>query len=166
VFTKYDTSVTSAVDDAGDDILELEDDEIWAFGEKEADKCFEQALRESSMASLIDRVPIVKVSSQYLVYLASPSILILDIAQERYKATIAKLIEDTDKEIQKYFDVSSHTEPISLAWAVAQRSNVDINIEASIEWVAICCHDIKSNILSAALAGNVCSIPLFGTHSG
>jgi hypothetical protein len=54
-------------------------------------------------------------------------------ADEKYKTTIAKLIEDTDKDIQKHFQASSYTEPTTLSWAVAQRGNVHLNIQASIE---------------------------------
>jgi len=46
---------------------------------------------------------------------------------------IEKLVQVTDREVQHSFHVSLHTTPVSLAWAVAQRGNPEISIEASID---------------------------------
>jgi hypothetical protein len=54
-------------------------------------------------------------------------------AQEKYRDTIAQLIEVTDKAVQEHMQNNFHTEPASLAWAIAQRGNADTNIKASIE---------------------------------
>lgn len=50
-----------------------------------------------------------------------------------HAALIAQLIQTTDEQIVKLLHLPSRTEPVSLAWSVAQRGNVDINITASIE---------------------------------
>jgi hypothetical protein len=50
---------------------------------------------------------------------------------------IEKLVQVTDREVQHSFHVPLHTTPVSLAWAVAQRGNPEVSIEASIEWVYI-----------------------------
>jgi hypothetical protein len=57
------------------------------------------------------------------------------LAQEKYKDTIAQLIDVTDTAVQQHMHDSSHIKPASLAWAIAQRGNADTNIKASIAWV-------------------------------
>lgn len=52
---------------------------------------------------------------------------------------IEQLVQVTDKEVQQYLGIPSHTTPLSLAWAVAQRGNPEVSIEASIESVYIPC---------------------------
>lgn len=56
-------------------------------------------------------------------------------AQEKYKDTIAQLIDVTDTAVQQHMHDGSHIKPTSLAWAIAQRGNADTNIRASIAWV-------------------------------
>jgi hypothetical protein len=43
----------------------------------------------------------------------------------------------TDTEIQKHQGVTSHTNPTSLVWAIAQRADPVTSIKASIEFVLI-----------------------------
>jgi hypothetical protein len=57
-------------------------------------------------------------------------------AQQRYKETIAKLVNITDDEVQRHMFAISHDNPASLAWAVAQRGSSGLNIEASVEYVS------------------------------
>jgi hypothetical protein len=120
--------------------LDLGDDEqIQLSGEKKANEDFER-LCISTVAKTVGKVPITKVSSGY----RKPSQQLIAIrttdtplrylsAQEKYRDTIAQLIEVTDKAVQEHMQNNSHTEPASLAWAIAQRGNADTNIKASIE---------------------------------
>jgi hypothetical protein len=57
------------------------------------------------------------------------------VARPRYKNTLQKLIEATDKEIPRQEGVASYTEALPLNWASAQRGDTDIKFKASVEWV-------------------------------
>jgi predicted GTPase len=114
VFTKYDILVTSEIwkSSRGGSI-----EQDWLDGEEKAKGTFNK-LCVDPLTSAIGEVPIRPVS-----------------AGMRYTDTIKRLIQATDKEIQRQTGVSSHTEPRSLNFSRAQRADNDLKIEASIEWV-------------------------------
>ncbi|KAF8813132.1 hypothetical protein BYT27DRAFT_7131823 [Phlegmacium glaucopus] len=114
VFTKYDVLVNSAILDAMDD-LDLDDDEMLSSGEKKAEENF-KALCANALQKTFGKVPALRVS-----------------IQDKYKHTIAELIEVTDNEVQRSLRDDSHTKPASLAWAIAQRGSSDTSIKASID---------------------------------
>jgi len=115
VFTKYDVLVNSAILETMDDeTLELDDEQVRSFGEKKANETFE-SLCVTTVAKTVGKVPVTKVSTQ-----------------EKYKDTIAHLIDVTDTAVQQHMHDGSHVKPASLAWAIAQRGNADTNIKASI----------------------------------
>jgi len=115
VFTKYDNLVNSAILEVMDDeTLELDDEQVWSFGEEKANETFE-SLCVTTVAKTVGKVPVTKVSTQ-----------------ERYKDTIAKLIDVTDTAVQQHMHDGFHIKPTSLVWAMAQRGNADTNIKASI----------------------------------
>lgn len=47
-----------------DETLELDDEQLWAFGEKKANETFE-SLCVSTVAKTVGKVPVTKVSSKY-----------------------------------------------------------------------------------------------------
>jgi len=116
VFTMYDELVNSVImESIDDDILDLDEEQMWKSGEKKANEVFE-SLCMTTVAKTVGKVPVTKVSTQ-----------------EKYKSTIAKLVEITDETIQLHMHDGSHTQPASLAWAIAQRGNAETNIKASID---------------------------------
>jgi len=115
VFTKYDNLVNSTIMEVMDDeTLELDDEQVWSYGEKKANETFE-SLCVATVAKTLGKVPVTKVSTQ-----------------EKYKDTVAQLIDVTDNAVQQHMHDGSHIKPTSLAWAIAQRGNADTNIKASI----------------------------------
>jgi hypothetical protein len=64
VFTKYDTLVTSLIEQADEAIFEQEDEEIWSYGEGKALTAFNE-LCTNSLIKVGPGVPITKVSSEY-----------------------------------------------------------------------------------------------------
>jgi hypothetical protein len=134
IFTKYDMFVTSAIGAGGDDVAGLDGKQIWRYGEVKAREAVEsQCFRP--WRETLGEVPLVMVSGtqSYLLILLNTSNLL--VAKPRFKNSIQKLIEATDKEMPRQGGVASYTEPVPLNWASAQRGDPDIKIKASVEWV-------------------------------
>ncbi|KAJ7826412.1 hypothetical protein B0H13DRAFT_2440642, partial [Mycena leptocephala] len=112
VFTKYDELVVVAIFNAPD---ELDDEQVQSYGEKKASKAFRK-LCVDPLQETVGNVLLSKVSTK-----------------PRYRQLIEQLIEVTDEEVRRHQREPSHTEPVSLAWAIAQRGNSDTNIQASID---------------------------------
>lgn len=65
VFTKYDNLVNAAILEAmDDDSFGLDDEQVWACGEKKANETFE-SLCVTTVAKTVGKVPVTKVSSGY-----------------------------------------------------------------------------------------------------
>ena len=128
--------VTSAIR-AGDAVARgLGNEQIWLYGEEKANEAFQRLCIEP-LTGTVGKVPLTKVSGMCHRSLesfsgTSDSSRPFLQGKPRYKDTIKQLIEATDREIQQHMHDSSHTTPTSLAWAIAQRGNADINIEASV----------------------------------
>lgn len=136
VFTKYDRLVTDLIGEADDEISEQSEEEIWAYGEREADATLKKLCIDPLFAT-VGEVPFVKVSCEYCHSedddLPQLSFSLGLQAQLRYKSTIEKLIQVTDQQVLQSVNGSSHINPVSLAWAVAQRGDPNVSMEASIE---------------------------------
>ena len=138
VFTKYDNLVTEKIIDSN--VESLGEEEAWVFGEEKAKEAFKELCVGPLMKS-IGKVPVMAVSSGY----RNSSVLMAQvpihpyvlIAQERFKDRIARLIDVTDKEVQRHMSSVAHSNPASLTWAVAQRGSSDLNVGASVEYVLI-----------------------------
>lgn len=50
-----------------------------------------------------------------------------------YEDSISRLIQSTDGVIQKFQGKRTHDSPIALAWAIAQRQDLDTTVAATIE---------------------------------
>jgi len=146
---------------AGDAVVHLKREERWRYGEGKASEAAEN-LCIRPWRETAGKVPLILVSSAqlYLLILLQVGWMThLPIAKLRYKDTIQKLIEATDREIQQQRGVQSYTEPDPLNWAAAQRGDNGLKIKASVEWV-FTLHETCPRVLTfcwplAALAGKV-----------
>jgi len=51
----------------------------------------------------------------------------------RYEDTISTLIQSTDSAIQRFNGKRTHDSPVALAWAIAQRQDLETTVAATIE---------------------------------
>ncbi|KAJ7816723.1 hypothetical protein B0H13DRAFT_2683408 [Mycena leptocephala] len=112
VFTKYDQLVGVAIFNAP---AELDDEQVQSYGETKASEAFRE-LCVDPLQETVGNVLLSKVSTK-----------------PPYRQLIEQLIKATDEEVRRHQREPSHTEPVSLAWAIAQRGNSDTNIQASID---------------------------------
>jgi hypothetical protein len=134
VFTKYDQLVTTAMMEAG---APSNKKKKWQYGEDKAGEAVEN-LCIRPWRETLGKVPLVVSSAQLYLLLLIGWMTRLPIARPKYKNTIEKLIEATDKEIPRRGDVGSYTEAVPLNFAAAQRAHPAIKLDASIEWVLYC----------------------------
>ncbi|KAJ7289333.1 hypothetical protein C8J57DRAFT_1706206 [Mycena rebaudengoi] len=117
VFTKYDSLVTSFISDGYEEISSMEEEQIWSYGETKASEAFQRYCREE-LEKQVGKVHSTKVS-----------------VFPRFNYTIPQLASFTEEQIRHNLSDSPSSgdpQPVPLAWATAQRANIDIKIKASI----------------------------------
>ncbi|KAI9457035.1 hypothetical protein HD554DRAFT_2143532 [Boletus coccyginus] len=125
VLTKFDLLVDSITTTEKTSDLGC-DDEIDEDRET-AEHLLDDTLKKISLDSLLSQQLVVPVSSR-----------------TRYEDTISTLIQSTDSAIQRFSGKRTHDSPIALAWAIAQRQDLETTVAATIDvgckkhWSKLC----------------------------
>jgi hypothetical protein len=131
--------VTSFISDGYEEISSMEEEQIWSYGETKASEAFQRYCREE-LEKQVGKVHSTKVSGTAQFLGTQRGVCHSDsshnfIVFPRFNYTIPQLASFTEEQIRHNLSDSPSSgdpQPVPLAWATAQRANIDIKIKASI----------------------------------